>query len=333
MSCARCLSNYRCAATGWSRLESTAGKTDAAREYTRRGKTPYGTLGILRAVTGFLGVCAFGLAAAQPTDPRTTKFLEVAGLCHAGEACVMTEDKRTALEATIRKTEQWEPVPAKVQPGIGAAPPSDAIILFDGRNLDAWVSTNDRTPARWEVKDGVLTVVKAAGNIETRQQFKSYQLHLEWRIPKGITGEGQERGNSGLFLASTGPDDAGYEIQILDSWNNPTYVNGQAASLYKQSAPLVNASRPPGQWQSYDVVWTAPTFAADGALNSPAYVTLLHNGILVQNHTPLTGETVLMGKPFYVPYERAAVKLQAHGDQSTAISFRNIWIRELNESQ
>ncbi len=286
----------------------------------------------LLAVAGLLGAGSFGLVTAQSTDLRITRFLEAAGLCHAGEACVMTEDKRKALEATIRTTEQWAPVPPKVQPDLGSASPSDAIILFDGRNLDAWVSTNDRGPARWRIKDGLLTVVKAVDNIETRQHFKNYQLHLEWRIPSGITGEGQGRGNSGLFLASTGPDDAGYEIQILDSWNNPTYVNGQAASLYKQAAPLVNASRPPGQWQSYDVVWTAPIFAAAGALRSPAYVTLLHNGILVQNHTPLAGETVFMGKPFYVPYERAAVKLQAHRDPSAPISFRNIWIRELNGS-
>jgi hypothetical protein len=243
----------------------------------------------------------------------------------------MTEDKRKALRATIPATERWAPVPAKVQPGIGAAPPSDAIILFDGRNLNEWIGTNDRRPARWLVEDGMLTVIKAAGNIETRRQFHNYQLHLEWRIPRGITGEGQERGNSGLFLASIGPDDAGYEIQILDSWNNSTYVNEQAASIYKQAAPLVNASRPPGEWQTYDVVWTAPTFAADGSLKSRARVTLLHNGILVQNHTLLIGETVFMGKPFYVPYERAAVKLQAHGDPSAPISFRNIWIRELKE--
>jgi Domain of Unknown Function (DUF1080) len=231
--------------------------------------------------------------------------------------------------AAPESTEQWTPIPPMVHPGVGTAPPSDAIILFGGGNLDAWLSTNDHGVARWQVKEGVVTVVKSAGNIETRQHFQNYQLHLEWRIPRGIAGEGQARGNSGLFLASTGPGDAGYEIQILDSWNNPTYVNGQAASLYKQSPPLVNASRPPGQWQSYDVVWTAPMFAAGGELKSPAYVTLLHNGILVQNHTPLTGETVFTGKPFYRPYERAAVKLQAHGDPSAPISFRNIWIREL----
>ncbi len=281
------------------------------------------------ALPALLGLCAFGPAPAQPSDQRVTKALVAAGLCQVGETCVMTDEKRQALEATIKTTEQWTPVPVKVQPGVGGAPPSDAIILFDGRNLDAWVSANEHTPAAWLVEDQVLTVVKSAGNIETRQSFRNYQLHLEWRIPQDITGEGQARGNSGLFLASTGPGDAGYEIQILDSWNNATYVNGQAASVYKQAAPLVNASLPPGQWQSYDVIWTAPVFAQDGSTRSPGYVTVLQNGVLVQNHTPLAGETVYMGKPFYVPYERAPIKLQAHGDPSAPIGFRNIWVREL----
>ena len=129
------------------------------------------------------------------------------------------------------------------------APPSDAIVLFDGKDLDQWVQTSDKAPAPWIVGEGVLTVAKKAGNIETKRRFRNYQLHLEWRIPEGITGSGQGRGNSGVFLASTGPGDDGYELQILDSYNNPTYVNGQAGSLYKQSPPLVNAMRPPGQWQ------------------------------------------------------------------------------------
>src|SRR5450432_2453312 len=159
-----------------------------------------------------------------------------------------------------KATEQWEPVPPVVWPGAHGAPPSDAIVLFDGRNLDSWVATNDHSPARWKVGNGMLTVDKKLGNIETKQQFRNYQLHLEWRIPKNITGEGQLRGNSGIFLASTGSGDGGYEVQILDSWKNSTYVNGQAASIYKQSPPLVNAMRPPGEWQIYDVVWMAPDF-------------------------------------------------------------------------
>lgn len=230
--------------------------------------------------------------------------------------------------------EQWEPAPAKVLPGASVGvPPSDAIILFDGRNLDQWVDAKDHLPARWPVRDGVLTVDKTLGNIETKRHFRNYQLHIEWRIPKDVTGKGQFRGNSGLFLASTGPGDAGYEIQILDSWNNQTYANGQAASVYKQAAPLVNASRQPGEWQSYDVIWTAPTFEGDGALKTPAYVTLLHNGVLVQNHTQLAGETVFVGRPAYHAFDGAAVKLQAHRDPSAPISFRNIWLRELSDKK
>jgi hypothetical protein len=229
-----------------------------------------------------------------------------------------------------KATEQWAPVPATVIPGATAgAPPSDAIVLFDGHNLDQWVATGDHSAARWKVSNGVLTVEKSTGNIETKRLFKNYQLHLEWRIPKGITGAGQMRGNSGVFLASTGSGDAGYELQILDSYKNETYVNGQAASVYKQSPPLMNAMRPPGAWQTYDVVWTAPSFASDGTLKTPAYVTLFHNGILVQDHVVLQGETLYIGKPVYRSYDRAAIKLQAHGDPSPPISFRNIWVREL----
>ena len=230
-----------------------------------------------------------------------------------------------------KATEQWEPVPKVVAPGSQVTmPPSDAVVLFDGHDLAQWESSKDHSPARWKVHDGVLTVDKLAGNIQTKQRFKNYQLHLEWQVPKDITGEGQLRGNSGVFVASTGPADEGYEIQILDSWKNKTYVNGQAASIYKQAPPLVNAMRPPGDWQVYDLIWTAPTFAANGALKSPGYVTLFQNGVLVQNHTELTGETFYIGKPKYAPYAEAAIKLQAHGDPSQPISFRNIWVRPLD---
>ncbi|HEY2465318.1 MAG TPA: DUF1080 domain-containing protein [Steroidobacteraceae bacterium] len=230
-----------------------------------------------------------------------------------------------------KATEQWEPVPPVIMPGAHpGAPPSDAIVLFDGRNLNQWVNTKDHAPAGWKVAHGVVTVNKSVGNIETKQLFKNYQLHLEWQVPKGITGEGQLRGNSGVFLAATSPGDGGYEVQILDSWQNKTYVNGQAASIYKQSPPLVNAMRPPGEWQTYDIVWTAPIFGSSGTVKDPAYVTVFHNGVLVQNHFTLTGETRYIGEPSYQPYDRAPIKLQAHGDPSAPISFRNIWLRELN---
>jgi hypothetical protein len=230
------------------------------------------------------------------------------------------------------ETEVWQPVPKIVTPGAtDAAPPSDAIVLFDGKNEDEWVSAQDHTPAQWVVSDGILTVKKGpgVGNIETKRRFRNYQLHVEFRIPENITGSGQARGNSGVFLASTGPGDDGYELQVLDSYNNTTYVNGQAASIYKQSAPLVNPNRKPGEWQSYDVVWTAPLFNADGSLKTPAYVTAFFNGVLVQNHFELKGQTLYIGKPFYKKYDSAPIKLQAHGDKSEPISFRNIWVREL----
>ena len=234
--------------------------------------------------------------------------------------------------AKPEETEVWEPVPAVVTPGAtNAAPPSDAIVLFDGKNLDEWVSAQDKTPARWKVADGVMTVNKAkgVGNIETKKSFKDYQLHVEWKVPTDITGSSQARGNSGVFLASTGPGDDGYELQVLDSYNNKTYVNGQAGSIYKQAIPLVNANRKPGEWQTYDIVWTAPTFSDDGSMKTPAYVTVLFNGVLVENHFELKGETRYIGKPFYKKYDSAPIKLQAHGDPSQSISFRNIWVREI----
>jgi hypothetical protein len=230
-------------------------------------------------------------------------------------------------------TEVWQPEPKVVTPGTtNAEPPSDAIVLFDGKNLDEWVSAQDHTPAKWTVADGILTVnkTKGVGNIETKRRFRNYQLHIEWRIPENITGSDQARGNSGVFLASTGPGDAGYELQVLDSYRNKTYVNGMAGSIYKQAIPLANPARKPGEWQTYDVVWTAPAFNEDGSLKTPAYVTVFFNGVLVQNNFELRGETLYIGKPFYKKYDTAPIKLQAHGDKSEPIGFRNIWVRELN---
>ena len=226
-------------------------------------------------------------------------------------------------------TEVWSPEPKVVTPGANGSAPSDAIVLFDGSNQNEWVSAKDGSPAEWVVADGVLTVNKKAGNIETKRRFHDYQLHIEWREPVDLTGSGQLRGNSGVFLASTGKGDAGYELQILDSYNNKTYVNGQAGSIYKQGAPLANAMRKGGEWQVYDVIWTAPRFNGDGSLKSPAYVTAFHNGVLVQNHFELKGETLYIGAPSYTKFDGAPIKLQAHGDPSPPISFRNIWVREL----
>lgn len=226
-------------------------------------------------------------------------------------------------------TEVWAPEPKIVTPGTtNSDAPSDAIRLFDGRNLDEWVGTGKNEPAGWTVSDGVMQVNKKAGDIQTKRKFNNYQLHLEWRIPAGITGSGQARGNSGLYMAAT--DSGGYELQILDSYENKTYVNGQTGSVYKQSPPLVNAMRKPGDWQTYDVIWTAPTFDSDGSLNTPARVTGLHNGVLVQNNFVLKGTTQNIGVPRYKAHGASPILLQAHGDPSPPISFRNIWVRELN---
>jgi len=268
--------------------------------------------------------CAALLAVAVPLLAQSPSSPQAQGAAPSSQAATPAPPKP-------QDTEIWEPVPKVVTPGANCtAPPSDAIVLFDGKNLDEWVSNRDKSPAKWIVADGVMTVNKAGGNIETKRSFKNYQLHIEWRIPENITGSGQARGNSGVFLASTGPGDAGYELQVLDSYNNSTYVNGQAGSIYKQAIPLVNPARKPGEWQTYDVVWTAPIFNDDGSLKTPAYVTVFFNGVLVQNHFELKGETLYIGKPFYKSYTSAPIKLQAHGDKSEPISFRSIWVRELN---
>jgi hypothetical protein len=275
---------------------------------------------LLRALTcGSIALLAVPLLAQQTPPPRQ------GGAAPAPAAA-------QGAKPRPEDTEVYEPVPPVVTPGAAnSAAPSDAIVLFGGKNLDEWLSSRDKSPAKWVVADGVITVNKQAGNIETKRSFKDYQLHLEWRIPEAITGTGQARGNSGLFLASTGGGDAGYELQILDSYENKTYVNGQAGSIYKQSIPLVNAMRKPGEWQTYDIVWIAPRFNADGSVKTPAYVTAFHNGVLIQNHFELKGETLYIGTPSYKAYDTAPIKLQAHGDPSPVISFRNIWIRELNK--
>ena len=254
----------------------------------------------------------------------TLAVLGAAGL--AGHAVAQGSP---AAAARPEDTEVWQPVPPVVAPAPAAdtAAPADAIALFDGTNLDEWVDVRDGSPAGWTLADGVMVVNKSAGNIETRRRFRNFDLHLEWRVPEGVTGEGQARGNSGVFLASTGDRDRGYELQILDSYENATYANGMAGSIYKQSAPRANPSRKPGEWQSYDVRWTAPTFAADGALAAPARVTVHFNGVLVQDDFVLRGETVYIGTPRYSAHGDAPIKLQAHDDPSAPIAFRNIWVR------
>ncbi|MFQ5791098.1 MAG: DUF1080 domain-containing protein [Acidobacteriota bacterium] len=224
----------------------------------------------------------------------------------------------TQSQGDPKATEIWEPVPKKVDPGTAGTAPSDAIVLFDGSDLSEWLGRNGEP--QWEVKEGALTVVPGTGDLTTRRAFGDVQLHLEWRSPEVIAGEGQGRGNSGVFLMER------YEVQILDSHQNRTYSNGQAGSVYKQFMPLVNATRPPGEWQSYDIVFAAPRFDSAGILERPATLTVLHNGVLIQNHVTLKGTTTYIGEPQYEAHPaKLPLKLQDHGNP---VSFRNIWIRE-----
>jgi len=226
-------------------------------------------------------------------------------------------------------SEYWTPQPKIVTPGNATSnafisPPSDAIVLFDGKDLSQWKSGGrEGGEAKWIVHDGVFTVDKKTGDILTKQEFGDFQLHIEWQIPINITGESQTRGNSGIYLQNK------YEIQILDSYNSKTYVNGQAASVYKQSPPLVNAMRKPGEWNVYDIIYMAPTFTEDGKYRTYPTVTIIHNGVLVQNNTTIIGTTEYIGFPQVTPHGKGPILLQSHGDPSEPISFRNIWIREL----
>ncbi len=233
-------------------------------------------------------------------------------------------------------TEYWEPVPKIVDPGPYPGmvpPPSDAVVLFDGKDLSKW-NSRDGSNAKWKVENGTVTVVKGTGDITTLQKFGDYQLHIEWKVPEGIQGQSQSRGNSGIFLQDLSDDFKipayWYEVQVLDNYNNTTYVNGQAGSVYKQNPPLANAMRKPGEWNVYDITYTAPRFNENETLFSPARVTVIHNGVLVQNNFAIRGHTAYIGHPYYYKaHGKAPISLQDHGDPSKAISFQNIWLREL----
>ena len=231
----------------------------------------------------------------------------------------IAKDDQTQREKMAQKTEVWEPSPAIVSAPEGQVP-SDAIVLFNGDELSAWQALKGGK-APWFVDNDSFTVRPGSGDIKTKQSFCDIQLHMEWKTPTDTEGlKGQQRNNSGIFLQQR------YEIQVLDSYNNPTYANGQAASVYKQSIPLVNVMRPAGEWQYYDIVYTAPRF--DGStLSEPAYVTVMHNGVLVQNHVEIQGKTEWIGAPSYQAHGCAPLQLQDHGNQ---VSFRNLWVRELN---
>ncbi|MFC2118283.1 DUF1080 domain-containing protein [Bacteroidota bacterium] len=215
-------------------------------------------------------------------------------------------------------TEDWSKKPEVIKSKKKNKPPSDAIILFNGKNLSKWTGRDGI--AKWKKRCRSMQT-NSTGDIRTIQEFSDCQLHIEWRTPRKVKGDGQGRGNSGVFLMGK------YEVQVLDSYENETYYNGQAGSIYKQHIPLVNASKKPGKWQSYDIIFTAPHFRDDGSLASAARITVLHNGVLIQNNVEIKGPTSYVGQPRYVPHkEKEALKLQDHGNP---VRYRNIWIREL----
>jgi hypothetical protein len=218
-------------------------------------------------------------------------------------------------------TEIWSPVPPKVEPGNSPGnPPSDAMVLFNGKDLTGWENAKGG-PAEWTVENGELVDVPKAGDIRTSRTFGDIQLHIEWMVPVlPPDRKGQDRGNSGVYLQGL------YELQVLDSYDNPTYVNGEAGAIYKQSAPLVNALKPAPNWQAYDIVYYAPRFYGDGTLAEPARVTVFLNGVLVQSNFAIKGPTEYRGIPVYHPHGDGPILLQAHNN---AVRYRNIWVRKL----
>ena len=226
------------------------------------------------------------------------------------------------LCATFALSKEWVsgiiwPEPAVVDPGETGGPPADATVLFGGKDLSLWDGGD-----KWIVEEGVA--IPKGGDIRTKASYGDCQLHLEWASPEKVSGSGQGRGNSGVFLGNL------YEVQILDSFDNKTYFDGQAAAIYKTKPPLVNACRKPGEWQSYDIIYNAPRFNEHGTLVKPGYLTVLHNGVLVQNHTELLGETAFETPPILKPHGSAPIRLQFHGNP---VRFRNIWLREIPEPQ
>lgn len=246
-----------------------------------------------------------------------------------GAACSQSQNNPLADKIPWKVSDSNRPLPPVITAGTestpehAGVPPSDAIVLFDGKDLSAWAGLKGG-PAQWALKEGHMETGQNAGDIVTKQAFGDCQLHVEWATPNPPESEDQARGNSGVYLMSL------YEIQVLDSYQNRTYADGSAAAVYAQYPPLANASRPPGQWQSYDIVFHGPRFDKEGKLIRTARVTLLHNGVLVQDHVELTGPTDYMKRPPYRPHpEKMPILLQDHG---APVSFRNIWIREIPES-
>ena len=262
-----------------------------------------------------------------------SKLVSTAIICLFALTLCAQKEKNTAIkkdhplynlqgqEITDPKvTEVWEPEPKTVTPGsTSSAPPSDAILLFDGAHADAW-KHEDGSPVKWEVSEGIMTVVPGTGQIETKEKFRDCQLHIEWRSPDEPKRVGQDKGNSGVFFQGK------YEVQVLNSYENRTYSNGQAGSIYKQYPPLVNAMRPPGEWNVYDIIFHAPQFDADGNKTKNGTLTVIHNGVLVQDHSVILGTTEYIGLPLNDAHGDGPIFLQDH---SNKVSYRNIWLRRL----
>lgn len=243
------------------------------------------------------------------------------GLSALSTAALAQTTSRDQFDPKV--TEFYDLKPEKITPGAtNSDAPSDAIVLFNGKDFNEWTSARDGGAPRWDVKDGAMTVTKGTGDVKTKKEFRDFQLHIEWRTPSEVVGEGQGRGNSGIFLQGL------YELQVLDSYESVTYSNGQAGAIYKQeqAVPLVNACKKPGEWQTYDVIFTAARFGKGGRMIIPAYVTVLQNGVLIQAHTAITGPTEYKGLPVYKEIDKGPLQLQDHGNP---VSYRNIWIREL----
>lgn len=258
------------------------------------------------------------------TKTNFSLFLVILSTAAFAQDYPNTPPPKSPMQMKPEMTEIWEPEVKVVTPGkkLGDAP-SDAIVLFDGNNLDQWVSQNDKTkPAPWRIVDNdYMEVVPNSGGIQTKLIFGDCQLHIEFSAPDVVESQGQGRGNSGVFFQGR------YELQILDSYNNRTYRNGQAGSIYKDHAPLVNAMRSPTEWNTYDVIYTAPRFKADGSVDYPARITVLHNGVLIQNNVTITGITEYIGLHLYpAAHGEGVIALQDHGNKT---QFRNIWVRRL----
>ena len=265
----------------------------------------------------FLAIILLIVACKQATEEVPVPVEGIA------EEVIVYEEYMGEEPTEPEQTEFYEPVPPIVNPIGNNGAPSDAIVLFDGSDFDMWEMANDSSAVVWHLNDdGSMTVKDKTGDIQTKQKFGDVQLHVEWRSPAEIQREGQNRGNSGIFLSGL------YEVQVLDNNDNDTYVNGQVASIYKQHVPLAKASVPTGEWNTYDIIYHAPEFNSEGGKIKSGTITVIHNGVLVQDHVEIKGTTPYIGWPKNPAHGKRPLKLQDHGDNSR-VSYRNIWVREL----